>query len=170
MNRRTGDLSIPALLLVIASALSCSTACVTYGAAVAITAGTAAASVGVATAMKELDKHRSDRVGTTAIPVVTPEPASIEQALRPALPSGTPNSQPDPKRLEVVRQTAEPGPAAVTIYKITACDSFSPEYAQAFATFANHLRTQLPGRNKFILIFYRNKLTPKNFLTQLEID
>jgi hypothetical protein len=170
MNSRPVALSIPAALLVIASALSCSTACVTYGAAVAISAGAAAASVGGSAAMKELEKHRSDRIGTTAIPAVSPDPAAIEQGLRPAMPSGTAKTQPDPKRLQVVRQPAESGQANVTVYTITACDSFSLEYAQAFATFANQLRTQLPGQNKFIIIFYRNKPTPKNFLTQLEID
>ena len=170
MTRQQHPISLPAVLLVLASALRCSNACISAGAAIAITAGVTAASVGSVAAMAELEKNRTARIGNLALPAVTTDPASIEQALRPALPSRSANSAPDPKRLQVVLRAQGPGETEVRIYDINAYDNFTKDYAQAFANFANRIRSQLPGRTKFIISAYKNASGGPKLIARLEVD
>ena len=167
MKRRQSKISLPAVLLVIASALSCSTACV---APLVVTAGAVAASVGSATNKASLEKNRASRLGSAALPAVTGEPASIEEALLPALPSSSAGSKPDPKRLNVVLLAQQPGEAEVKTYEIKAYDKFTPDNAQTFASFANRIRSQLPGRVKFIIYAYKDASDGPKLVSRLEVD
>jgi hypothetical protein len=166
MTRETKPL-LPAVVLIVATALSCSTACITYAAATAIGAAGAAATGLVATATRELESNRLRAVGNTALPVVTPDPASIAEALRPALPGTLAGGRRGADRVMVTTQTGGNG---INIYTISAYGDFTAAYAQAFANFSNRLRTQLPGPNKFILLTYRDRWGTPTLVTRLEVD
>jgi hypothetical protein len=163
---RTGA-PLPAVLLICASALSCSTACITYAAAAAIGAAGAAATGVIAAATKELENNRLREVGNTTLPAVTADPASIAAALRPALPGTMAGGRRGPDRVVVV---AEPDPAGTTIYTVSAYGDFTAAYAQAFADFSNRLRMQLPGKNKFIVLAYRDRWGTPAIVSRLEVN
>ena len=143
---------VPAVLLILGTSLCCSTACIGYGAAVAITAATTAATLGGSAAVAQLEKNRVARVGSIELPTITADPASIERALRPALPSVVNDNRPEDASVHVKRM---PDAGTEAVYEITATDDFTLDYAQAFAGFANRLRPQLPDRTKFVIYAYK---------------
>lgn len=147
-NRR---IFLPATLLILVSALSCSTACIT--AAIIESQDEQLRRKSYHDAEVMLLENRRAQTGTTSVPTITADPRSIEEALRPALPTRSGQNQtPYFKSAEVVLQPEDA--SGMSTYVITVYGDFSLEYAHAFEVFCRTLRKQLPGKNRFIVDIY----------------
>ena len=152
------EISVPAALLVLGVALSCSTACIT-SAVVQSVAGNHRQQTARNEAAEGLARNVSNRSGGRSEMSITREPLSIEQALRPALPLRKAFYEGlEADRVEVQLSR---GPGGREVYTITACGDFIPAYAEAFVEYADHLRAQLNPRPVFSLEVWRTIRTQR---------
>jgi hypothetical protein len=163
-SRSRFSTTVPAALLVALIGLSSSTACITASVVNTVTAPPAEGTI--AAAARQINQSRIAKTGTSQLPAVTSDPASIAQALRPALPPPLMDGKPEPERIQVRQQTD----GGTNTYLIDAYGDFSPNYSQAFAEFANQLRMKLPGKNKFVLCAYRDRFGTAILVKRFEID
>ena len=152
MNRDKPRLPLPALLLFLGCVLSCSTACITS--AIIDKATDQARAIDLADAEALLEKNRLALSGQTALPVITTDPATIERALRSALPLHTMFSlTPYFSKIEVVIVKHQPD-SRITFYEISAYGDFTPAYASAFVRYVRKLWSQLPDHYHCSILTY----------------
>jgi hypothetical protein len=138
-------MSLPAALLIVGIALSCSTACITSAVIQTVNnhAEAQARQTGEQNAAAVLAKNIHDRTGSNALPPVSADPRSLEAALRPALPQAPFGSE-AADRNDVAVDLAT-GPNGWPVYTVTATGAFTRDYAVAFANYANRLRLTVHG-------------------------
>jgi hypothetical protein len=147
-----GKISLPAALLVLGIALSCSTACITS--AVVDTVATNHRETLARNAMAEsLARNIQERSNGQWESSLNRDPLSIEQALGRALPK--PRSFYADPATDRVKVSLTQDSSGREIYTIQAYGDFIQPYAEAFAEYAGHLRTQLGSRPVFYLEVWR---------------